>query len=281
MVATARWLLPCRPASTRLLSMRSTLLVSCRAPYALGGDRAVVELAAVVGLSLLPGGRFDPLGSSTYGLGLVIADAIRRGATTIVLGLGGSASTDGGAGLAQALGARLLDAGGHDLPPGGGNLSRLAALIWRRFATRSAIPPSSSPASVDNPLLGPNGAAAVFGPQKVPDGMRSRRSSAACGTGPRRSLIRPDAATLNTQVPAPRVAPVTRRWLCSTQRSGRGIELILDLIDFDRRVIGADLVVTGEGSLDQQSLAGRRRSEWLVQRRLRAYGWSRSPAASS
>jgi glycerate kinase len=90
-----------------------------RAPYALDRDRAVVELAAVVGLNALPGGRLDPLGSSTYGLGLVIADAIRQGAGTVVLGLGGSASTDGGAGMVQALGARLQDASGHDLPPGG------------------------------------------------------------------------------------------------------------------------------------------------------------------
>ena len=99
-----------------------------RAPYALHGDRAVVELAAVVGLSMLPGGRLDPPRSSTYGLGLVIADAIRRGATTVVLGLGGSASTDGGAGMVQALGARLLDADGHDLQPGGGALANLAHL---------------------------------------------------------------------------------------------------------------------------------------------------------
>jgi glycerate 2-kinase len=81
-----------------------------QATYALNGDRAVVELAAVVGLSMLPGGRLEPLRSSTYGLGLVLADAIRRGATRIVLGLGGSASSDGGAGMVQALGARLLDA---------------------------------------------------------------------------------------------------------------------------------------------------------------------------
>ena len=81
-----------------------------QAPYALEGNRAVVELAAVVGLTMLPGGRLDPMRSSTYGLGLVIADAIRRGARTIVLGLGGSASSDGGAGMVQALGARLLDA---------------------------------------------------------------------------------------------------------------------------------------------------------------------------
>ena len=85
-----------------------------QATYALNGDRAVVELAAVVGLSMLPGGRLEPLRSSTYGLGLVLADAIRRGATRIVLGLGGSASSDGGAGMVQALGARLLDATGRE-----------------------------------------------------------------------------------------------------------------------------------------------------------------------
>ena len=94
----------------------------------------MVELAAVVGLSMLPDGRFDPLGSSTYGLGLVIGDAIRRAATTIVLGLGGSASTDGGAGMVQALGARLLDSRGRDLPPGGGSLPISIALISSRFA---------------------------------------------------------------------------------------------------------------------------------------------------
>ena len=97
-----------------------------RASYALDGDRAVVELAAVVGLAKLPGG-FDPLRSSTYGLGQVIADAIRRGATTIVLGLGGSASTDGGAGMAQALGARLLDNNGDELQPGEDGVIRVDA----------------------------------------------------------------------------------------------------------------------------------------------------------
>jgi glycerate 2-kinase len=140
-----------------------------RAPYALDGDRAVVELAAVVGLTMLPGGRFDPLGSSTYGLGVVIADAIRHGATTIVLGLGGSASTDGGSGMAQALGARLLDGDGNDLPPGGGNLSRLARLDLVPLRDTLGDTTVIVASDVDNPLLGPNGAAAVFGPQKGAD----------------------------------------------------------------------------------------------------------------
>ena len=86
------------------------------AAYALKGRRAVVELAAVVGLDRLPGGQLDPLGASTYGLGLVIKDALHRGADEIVLGLGGSASTDGGGGMVQALGGRLYDGAGRGPP---------------------------------------------------------------------------------------------------------------------------------------------------------------------
>ena len=228
-----------------------------RAPYALNGDLAVVELAAVVGLSMLPGGRLDPLGSSTYGLGLVIADAIRRGATRIVLGLGGSASTDGGAGMVQALGARLLDSDGHDLPPGGGNLGGLERLDLAPLRATLGTIAIIVASDVDNPLLGPHGAAAMFGPQKgaTPqqvealerglwhwsqavsnatgrDDVERAGAAAAGGTGFAASAL------LNAEIDS-------------------GIELILDLIDFDRRIAGADLVVTGEGSLDEQSLEGK------------------------
>jgi glycerate kinase len=228
-----------------------------RAPYALHGDRAVVELAAVVGLSMLPGGRLDPLRSSTYGLGLVIADAIRRGATTVVLGLGGSASTDGGAGMVQALGARLLDADGHDLQPGGGALANLAHLDLAPLRARLEAVKIIVASDVDNPLLGPNGAAAVFGPQKgaqpqnvqmLERGLRHWSELVSQATE-RNDTERPGAgaaggagyaalAVLNAEIRP-------------------GIELILDLIDFDAKVAGADLVVTGEGSLDEQSLAGK------------------------
>ena len=228
-----------------------------RAPYALHGDRAVVELAAVVGLSMLPGGRLDPLRSSTYGLGLVIADAIRRGATAVVLGLGGSASTDGGAGMVQALGARLLDADGHDLQPGGGALANLAHLDLAPLRARLEAVKIIVASDVDNPLLGPNGAAAVFGPQKgaqpqdvqmLERGLRHWSELVSQATE-RNDTERPGAgaaggagyaalAVLNAEIRP-------------------GIELILDLIDFDAKVAGADLVVTGEGSLDEQSLAGK------------------------
>jgi glycerate 2-kinase len=228
-----------------------------RAPYALDGDRAVVELAAVVGLSMLPGGRLDPLGSSTYGLGLVIADAIRQGATTIVLGLGGSASTDGGAGMVQALGARLLDADSHDVQPGGGALVNLAQLdLGPLRGTRDAVKIIVA-SDVDNPLLGPNGAAAVFGPQKgarpqdvqtLERGLRHWSELVSQATG-RNDTERPGAgAAGGAGYAALAVLDAEIR---------PGIELILDLIDFDAKVVGADLVVTGEGSLDEQSLAGK------------------------
>jgi glycerate kinase len=228
-----------------------------RAPYALHGDRAVVELAAVVGLSMLPGGRLDPLRSSTYGLGLVIADAIRRGATTVVLGLGGSASTDGGAGIVQALGARLLDADGHDLQPGGGALANLAHLDLAPLRARLEAVKIIVASDVDNPLLGPKGAAAVFGPQKgarpqdvqtLEQGLRHWSELVSQATE-RSDIERPGAgAAGGAGYAALAVLDAGIR---------PGIELILDLINFDDKVAGADLVVTGEGSLDEQSLAGK------------------------
>lgn len=228
-----------------------------QAPYALDGDRAVVELAAVVGLSMLPGGRLEPLRSSTYGLGLVVADAIRRGATTIVLGLGGSASSDGGAGMAQALGARLLGANGNELSPEGGALADLAHLDLAPLRAALDGVTIIVASDVDNPLLGLHGAAAVFGPQKgaapqqvealerglghwsqLVSNATGRDEAQRAGAGAAGGTGFAALALLNAEIKP-------------------GIELILDLIDFDRRIAGADLVVTGEGSFDEQSLAGK------------------------
>jgi len=228
-----------------------------RAPYALHGDRAVVELAAVVGLSMLPGGRLEPLGSSTYGLGLVIADAIRQGAGNIVLGLGGSASTDGGAGMVQALGARLLDASGHDLPPGGAVLADLAQLDLAALRARLGSVKITIGSDVDNPLLGPNGAASVFGPQK---GARPKEVEALeRGLRHWSQLVSEATGRNDTERPGAGAAGGTGYAALALLNADmrHGIELILDLINFDGRVVGADLVVTGEGSLDEQSLAGK------------------------
>jgi glycerate 2-kinase len=227
-----------------------------RAPYALDGNRAVVELAAVVGLDLLPDARPDPLGSSTYGLGLVMADAVARGAELIVLGLGGSASTDGGAGMVQALGVRLLDADGHELGRGGGALTRLARIDLTGLARLSAVTIMVA-SDVDNPLLGPAGAAAVFGPQKgatpadivaLEQGLSTWARIVGAATGSDLADTPGAGAAGGTAYAALAVldADLTP-----------GIELILSLIGFENRLAGVDLVITGEGSLDEQSLAGK------------------------
>src|SRR5437879_8466062 len=134
--------------------------------YARHDETAVVELAAVSGLSLLPGGTPAPLTASTIGLGELIGMALAAGCTRIVLGLGGSASTDGGAGLVQGLGARLFDAHGDELPPGGKALLDLARVDLSGLDPRVRQAEIVVASDVDNPLLGPHGAAAVYGPQK-------------------------------------------------------------------------------------------------------------------
>jgi glycerate 2-kinase len=225
--------------------------------YAVAGWRAVVELAAVVGLDRLPGRQLDPLSTSTYGLGQVIGDAINCGATQIVLGIGGSASTDGGAGMAQALGARLRDAAGADLAPGGAALVNLATLDLAPLRAAIGSTAFIVASDVDHPLLGPSGAAAVFGPQKgaraadiaiLERGLARWAKAVAAATGHDHANDPGAGAAGGTGFAAIALLGATVR---------PGIELILELVDFAGRLDGADLVITGEGSLDQQSLAGK------------------------
>ncbi len=228
------------------------------APYALAGDRAVVELAAACGLELLPDGVSDPLGASTYGLGQVLADAIDRGAAEIVLGLGGSASTDGGAGMAQALGARLLDETRTSLPRGGAALHRLHELDLTELSRRLRGVRVLVASDVDNPLLGPDGAAAVFGPQKGADPDQVRQMDDALkvwAAAVARTIGRDDDA----DHPGAGAAGGTGFAALALFRAELrpGIDLLLELLDFDAAVSGARLVVTGEGSLDEQTLRGK------------------------
>ncbi|WP_370383797.1 glycerate kinase [Catenulispora sp. GAS73] len=133
------------------------------AGFAVRGRTAVIEVAEASGLRRLPRGEAAPLSATSYGTGQLIRAALDAGCTRIILGLGGSACTDGGAGLVQALGARLLDAEGNELPRGGAALARLARVDLAELAEIGELIVASD---VDNPLLGPNGAAAIYGPQK-------------------------------------------------------------------------------------------------------------------
>jgi glycerate 2-kinase len=226
--------------------------------YARDGDQAVIELAGVCGLDRLPDRRPDPLGASTYGLGEVLRHAIEHGVRDIVLGVGGSASTDGGAGMAQALGARLLDASGAELPRGGAALTSLHALDVAGLQQIVAGARIVVASDVDNPLLGGGrGAAAVFGPQKgaSPDDVRRLDEGLA-----RWAQVVGDAVGRNyAEQPGAGAAGGTGFAALALLNAELrpGIELILDMFRFPDTVAGADLVVTGEGSLDEQSLTGK------------------------
>lgn len=225
--------------------------------YAIKGRSAVVELAAVSGLTLLPAGRPDPLGANTVGLGVLIKHALDHGARDIIIGLGGSASTDGGAGMLHALGARILDADGIELPAGGGALSRAARLDLDGLHPGVAAASFLLASDVGNPLLGPDGATAVYGPQKgasVADlavlTAAMERWATVVGVAVGRDCAdRPGAgAAGGTGFAALAVLGARQR---------PGIDVVLELIGFADALAGADLVITGEGSLDGQSLHGK------------------------
>jgi glycerate 2-kinase len=225
--------------------------------YARRGDVAVVEMADVSGLVRLPGGRLAPMTATSRGTGEVVAAAVEAGCREVVLGIGGSACTDGGAGLVEALGARLLDESGQGLGNGGEALPSLAAVDLAPLREVMAGVTVTVACDVDNPLTGPTGAAAVYGPQK--------------GADPDQVLAL-DAALTHW---ADRVAAATGRDHRDDPGAGAaggigfaalalldaelrpGIDLVLDLVGFHEQLRGSDLVVTGEGALDVQTLHGK------------------------
>lgn len=238
------------------------------ASYARRGDTAVVELAEASGLRRLPGGP-EPLTATSHGTGELVADAVKQGATRVVLGLGGSACTDGGAGLVRALGARLLDAAGDDLPPGGAALRDLERIDVSGLLDLSAVEVVVA-SDVDNPLLGPHGAAAVYGPQKgaTPDQVRvleaalSRLAAVATRThglvGAVEHDDRPRPMGVAGAPGAGAAGGVGFAALAFLHADIQpGIDYLLDLLGFNDLVRGARLVITGEGSLDEQSLRGK------------------------
>ncbi len=230
------------------------------AQYARSGDTAVIELARICGLLKLAGGVPDPLGATSLGVGDAIRHALASGCTRIVLGLGGSASTDGGAGMLVALGASIRDASGGGVPSGGGSLGAVAAVDLSALMPEAAAAELVVACDVDSPLFGPNGAAYVFGPQKGADpaqvevldaGLRRWAKVLAAATADSTTVIAGAAGA----GAAGGVAFAAEAALGATLRPG--IELVLDLVGFGTALRGADLVITGEGSLDEQTLAGK------------------------
>ncbi|MET3721729.1 MULTISPECIES: glycerate kinase [unclassified Arthrobacter] len=237
------------------------------ADFAVRGHEAVIEMATASGLAVLPqvvaGGQPDSTSAATassLGTGQLIRAALDAGCRRIILGVGGSANTDGGAGLLQGLGARFLDTKGNELPAGGAALADLHSIDFTEFEPRLVDTRFVLASDVDNPLLGAEGAAMVFGPQKgaTPEdvgtldaalarfvevlareiGFRAIKAAEAPGAG----------AAGGVGYAAIAVLAATRR---------PGIDVVLEFTQLADRLSGADLVITGEGSLDEQSLLGK------------------------
>lgn len=218
---------------------------------------AIIEMAAASGLHHVPADKRDPLITTSYGTGELICDALNRGIKRILIGLGGSATNDGGAGMAQALGIHLLDNEGKALSVGGGSLAKLASIELQDAHPLMTECEFEVACDVDNPLCGDKGASAIFGPQKgataemvlildtalshyadviEQTGIEDRRHQAGAGAAGGMGLG--TMAFLNAKLRP-------------------GIDIVMETVKLSEKLIGADLVITGEGRLDSQTLHGK------------------------
>ncbi len=222
---------------------------------ALGDGRtAVIEMARTSGLALLSPDERDPLRATTYGLGEVIREALDAGFRSFIVGLGGSATNDGGAGMAQALGVRLLDANGKDLPAGGAALADLRRIDMSGLDKRALEARFSVACDVSNPLTGPEGASAVYGPQKGATPKMVEQLDAALRNFAR--VVERDIGVSVDAVPGSGAAGGLgggmMAFLKGTLRAG--VDIVLDQVGLDVKLEGADLVITGEGQIDFQTV---------------------------
>jgi len=239
----------------RTLRVRGPLGDPVDAEYGMidGGSTAVIEMAKAAGLALVPKEKRDPRITTTYGVGELLQHAYDAGARRFVVGIGGSATNDGGAGMAQALGYHLLDENGLELPPGGLALRRLARIRvggvhanWKEAEVEVAC-------DVTNPLTGPGGASAVYGPQKGATPEMMAELDAALHHFAQ--IIRRDLGVDVEQLPGAGAAGGLGAGLVAFlgARLQPGAELVMEALRLDERLTGAQLVITGEGRIDSQT----------------------------
>jgi glycerate kinase len=232
---------------------------SVRATYGLLGDgrTAVIEMAAASGLALVPRASRDPSRTTTRGTGELLLAAVEAGARCVILGIGGSATNDGGAGFGQALGFRLLDSEGRSLGPGGGALAGLDRIETAGRDPRLDGVDVAVACDVDNPLCGPRGASAVYGPQKGAD--REMVETLDRNLGHFATVVERDLACSIRDLPGAGAAGGLGGGLVAFA-SGRlepGVSLVIRTLDLADRLRGADLCLTGEGSIDASSAFGK------------------------
>lgn len=222
-----------------------------------GGRTAVIEMAAASGLLLLTPDRRDPRRAGTYGTGELIRAALDAGVRRILIGVGGSASNDGGAGMAAALGVRFLDEHGQPLPPGGAALARLARIDVTDLDPRLTGVEVIGLTDVRNPLLGPQGASAVYGPQKGADPVAVAELERALTNYA--DIVARDVGVEIASVPAGGAAGGLAAGLIAFAgaRLEPGVVRVAEAVRLRERLTGAGLVITAEGRLDRQSLFGK------------------------
>lgn len=253
---------------------RDPLGRALRATFLRRGEEGVVEMASASGVSRLARTERDAMAASTLGTGQVLAAAIGLGVRRVTIGLGGSATSDGGAGLLAALGARLLDESGADLPPGGGALDRLARIELDELSPLLGEVALIVASDVTNPLLGPRGAAATYGPQKGADAAQVAQLEqnlahyadvleATVGR-PLRDVPGAGAAGGTTMA----LLAISDRFASFEIRPG--VDVVMELTGFDEALAAADIVLTGEGRVDGQTAFGK--TAMGVARRARASG---------
>ncbi|MGQ9651593.1 MAG: glycerate kinase [Phycisphaerae bacterium] len=233
-----------------------------RARWGLLGDdsgTAVLEMAAASGLGLVSPDRRDPLLTTTFGTGELIVAALNSGARRILIGIGGSATNDGGTGAAQAIGVRFIDRDGQVLADGlsGGRLNLIARIDPASRDRRIDRVPIEVACDVDNPLCGPRGAAAVYGPQKGANAETARILDA--NLAHLADVIQRDLGMQVRDVPGAGAAGGLGAGLLVFfgAKLRPGIQMVMDALRFSERIAGADLIITGEGRLDRQSMMGK------------------------
>ncbi len=230
-----------------------------KAAYGLIKNRktAVIEMALASGLELLTPEEFDPLRASTYGTGQLMQAALEHGIERLIIGLGGSATVDGGAGCLQALGIQLLDAQGHPIPRGGGFLEQIVTIDASGLDPRWHHVEIIIASDVENPTLGPKGAAAVFGPQKgaTPEQVAVLEHNLSHFFDLTHTQHQRDVRHIQGGGAAGAFAAGLMAYLEGHIESG--IDLVLDTAGFDHHLLDADLVITSEGRIDEQTIDGK------------------------
>ncbi|MGM0432142.1 MAG: glycerate kinase, partial [Spirochaetota bacterium] len=223
----------------------------------LPGGRAVLEMASASGLTLVPPGKRDPSKTTTYGTGELIRAALDAGCRELLIGIGGSSTNDCGVGMAQALGIGCLDSSGQQIAYGGGNLMGLHSIDISRRDPRLAETTIRVACDVDNPLCGPRGAAAVYAPQKGADSQMVQQLDKALEHCSR--IMERDVGSRITDIPGSGAAGGLGGGLVGflDAKLERGIDAVLSMIRFDTYLKGTDVVITGEGQIDRQTVYGK------------------------